>query len=87
MLIIGACGTLGVTIVSPTICGGADATHKRITEVLTNSIYALGPLHAAKFLTPPRHEISISPRLALAFDRKSMLMIQQDPGDEILTPA
>lgn len=43
-------------------------------------------MHAAKFLTPPRHEISISPRLALAFDRKSMLMIQQDQGDEVLAP-
>lgn len=55
-------------------------------EALIHSIHALGRTHAAKFLTPPRHDISISPRLALAFDRKSRLMIQQDPGDEITAP-
>lgn len=69
------------------ICRWADATHGQMIEALVHGIHALGRLHAAKFLTPPRHEISISPRLALAFDRKSMLMIQQDPGDDLLTPA
>lgn len=68
------------------ICGWADATFNQMIEALIHGIHALGRLHAAKFLTPPRHEISISPRLALAFDRKSMLMIQQDPGDEVLAP-
>ena len=69
------------------ICGWADATYSQMIEALVHGIHALGRLHAAKFLTPPRHEIRISPRLSLAFDRKSMLMIQQDPGDEILTPS
>ena len=69
------------------ICGWADATYSQMIEALIHGIRALGKLHAAKFLTPPRHEINISPRLALAFDRKSMLMIQQDPGDEVLAPA
>lgn len=68
------------------ICGWADATYSQMIEALIHGIHALGSLHAAKFLTPPRHEISISPRLALAFDRKSMLMIQQDPGDEVIRP-
>lgn len=68
------------------ICGWVDATHGQMIEALVHGIHALGRLHAAKFLTPPRHEISISPRLALAFDRKTMLMIQQEPGDEILPP-
>ncbi|MDZ5602557.1 hypothetical protein SJI00_07205 [Pseudomonas sp. RP23018S] len=68
------------------ICGWVDAIHGQMIEALVHGIHALGQLQAAKFLTPPRHEISISPRLALAFDRKSMLMIQQDPGDEILMP-
>ena len=68
------------------ICGWADATCSQMIEALIHGIHALGRLHAAKFLTPPRHEISISPRLALAFDRKSMLMIQQDPGDEVVRP-
>ncbi|KXK72075.1 hypothetical protein BC89_03635 [Pseudomonas monteilii] len=68
------------------MCGWADATYSQMIEALIHGIHALGRLHAAKFLTPPRHEISISPRLALAFERKSMLMIQQDPGDEVLAP-
>ena len=69
------------------ICGWVDVAHGQMIEALIHGIHALGQLHAAKFLTPPRHEISISPRLALAFDRKSMLMIQQDPGDEICSPS
>ncbi len=69
------------------ISGWADATYSQMIEALIHGIHALGRLHAAKFLTPPRHLISISPRLALAFDRKSMLMLQQDPGDEILSPS
>lgn len=69
------------------ICGWADATHGQVVEALIHGIRALGRLHAAKFLTPPRHEISISPRLTLAFDRKSLLMLQQDPGDEVISPS
>ncbi|ATR82739.1 hypothetical protein CS390_09280 [Pseudomonas sp. HLS-6] len=68
------------------ICAWADTTYSQMIEALIHGIHALGRLHAAKFLTPPRHEIRISPRLALAFDRKSMLMIQQDPGDEVIGP-
>ena len=68
------------------ICGWADATYSQMMEALIHGIHALGRMHAAKFLTPPRHKISISPRLALAFDRKSMLMIQQDPGEQIIAP-
>lgn len=69
------------------ICGWADATSSQMIEALIHGIHALGRLHAAKFLTPPRHQISLSPRLVLAFDRKSMLMLQQDPGDEVITPS
>lgn len=69
------------------ICGWADAAYGQMIEALIHGIHALGRLHAAKFLTPPRHQISLSPRLVLAFDRKSMLMLQQDPGDEVIAPA
>ncbi|WP_409268340.1 hypothetical protein [Pseudomonas sp. KCJK9044] len=69
------------------ICGWADATYSQMVEAMIHGIHALGKLHAAKFLTPPRHEIRISPRLASAFERKSLLMIQQDPGDEVFLPA
>ena len=50
-------------------------------EALIHGVHALGERHGAKFITPPRHQISISPRMALAFDRKSMLMIQQVRSD------
>lgn len=68
------------------ISGWADVSAGRLMEGLIHGIRSLGEKHAAKFLTPPQHQISISPRLVLAFDRKSMLMIQQDPGDEIVSP-
>jgi len=68
------------------ICGWAELNPGRMMEALIHGVHALGERHGAKFITPPRHEISISPHLALAFDRKSMLMIQQDPGDEVLAP-
>jgi hypothetical protein len=34
----------------------------------------------------PRHEYRPSRIVALAFERKSLLMIQQDPGDQIIHP-
>ncbi|MNM74971.1 hypothetical protein D3C81_867370 [compost metagenome] len=68
------------------ISAWADLSAGRLMEALIHGIHALGERHAAKFLTPPQHQISISPRLALAFDRKSMLMIRQDPGDEVIQP-
>ena len=69
------------------ICGWADLNPGRMMEALIHGVHALGERHGAKFITPPRHQISISPRMALAFDRKSMLMIQQDPGDEVISPS
>lgn len=45
-----------------------------------------GPERAVQLLTPPRHEIVLSKNVALAFERKSLLMIQQDPGDEVTSP-
>ncbi|MCU7240377.1 hypothetical protein [Pseudomonas peradeniyensis] len=69
------------------ICGWADANYSQMIEALIHGIHALDRLHSAKFLTPPRHKISISPHQALAFDRKSLLMIQQDPGEEIICPS
>ncbi|GFZ70605.1 hypothetical protein PSE10C_13470 [Pseudomonas amygdali pv. eriobotryae] len=34
----------------------------------------------------PRHEITVSEIVALEFHRRSMLMIQKDPGDEVVSP-
>lgn len=57
-----------------------------VVDRLIHGIRALPRRQAVKFLTPPKHEVRLSPRLELAFSRKSMLMIQQDGGDEILAP-
>ena len=59
-------------------------------EVMTlalHHLHALGPTGSAPFFAPPRHEINVSKIVALEFHRKSMLMIHQDPGDEVLPPA
>lgn len=46
----------------------------------------LGPGGALPLLTPPRHKYEVSQSVALEFSRKSMLMIQQDLGVEIIYP-
>lgn len=68
------------------LAGWAAMDSAAVIAELIHGIYSLGRQHAVKFLTPPRHRVSISPRLALAFSQKSMLMIQQDPGDEVISP-
>ncbi|MGN2413118.1 hypothetical protein ACTACG_07575 [Pseudomonas syringae] len=58
-------------------------------EVMTLLIrhrHALGKVEASSFLQVPRHEITVSRIVAVEFHRKSMLMTQQDPGDEIMLP-
>ncbi|WP_370683037.1 hypothetical protein AB9V60_13585 [Pseudomonas syringae pv. atrofaciens] len=53
--------------------------------LMIHHIHALGPVKALRFLQVPRHEITVSNIVALEFDRKSMLMIQKDSGDEVIT--
>ncbi|MCF5708934.1 hypothetical protein GIV19_16760 [Pseudomonas syringae] len=58
-------------------------------EALTlviHHLHKLGPGGALPMLEVPRHEITVSNIVALEFHRKSMLMIQQDPGDEVVYP-
>ncbi len=52
--------------------------------LMIHHLHALGPAGALRFLEVPRHEIVLSKNVALAFERKSLLMIQQDPGDEVI---
>ncbi len=54
--------------------------------LMIHHLHALGPAGALRFLEVPRHEIVLSRNVALAFERKSLLMIQQDSGDEVLPP-
>ncbi|ELS43320.1 hypothetical protein [Pseudomonas syringae] len=54
--------------------------------LMIHHLHNLGPGGALPLLEIPRHEITVSNIVALEFHRKSMLMIQQDPGDEIVIP-
>lgn len=64
---------------------GIDEQGEAIT-LMIHHLHGLGPGGALPLLTPPRHVYEIPENVSLAFHRKSMLMIQQDPGDEVLTP-
>ncbi|MFK7607877.1 MULTISPECIES: hypothetical protein [unclassified Pseudomonas] len=54
--------------------------------LMIHHLHALGPQKSAPLLAPPRHVIELSQNVSLAFHRKSLLMLQQDPGDETITP-
>ena len=54
--------------------------------LMIHHLHGLGPGGALPLLTPPRHKYEVSHSVALEFSRKSMLMIQQDQGDEIIAP-
>lgn len=53
--------------------------------LMIHRLHEIGREQAVHFLTPPKlHNPRPSRVVELAFERKSLLMIQQDPGDEIL---
>jgi len=54
--------------------------------LMIHHLHGLGPEKALALLEVPRHRYVPSRSVALAFERKSMLMIQQDGGDEIVSP-
>ncbi|MFJ7007647.1 hypothetical protein [Pseudomonas putida] len=54
--------------------------------LMIHHLHGLGPGGALPLLTPPRHKYKVSHSVALEFNRRSMLMIQQDFGDEVLPP-
>lgn len=54
--------------------------------LMIHHLHGLGPDGALPLLTPPRHKYEVSQSVALEFNRKSVLIIQQDPGDEVVAP-
>lgn len=54
--------------------------------VMIHHLHGLGPQGSAPFLSAPRHIFVLKQNVARLFDQKSMLMIQKDPGDEIIYP-
>lgn len=55
--------------------------------LMIHHLHGLGPKGSAPFLTAPRHIFVLKQNVARLFDQKSVLMIQKDPGDEIIAPA
>lgn len=55
-------------------------------QIATMKMDLMSDDELSTFLTCPRHEIMISENVAADFHAKSVLMIQQDPGDEIMAP-
>ena len=54
--------------------------------LMIHHLHALGPKKSAPLLTPPRHVIELSQNVSLDFHRKSLLMLQQNPGDDVVPP-
>jgi hypothetical protein len=64
---------------------GIEEQGEAIT-LMIHHLHGLGPGGAPPLLEPPRHVIEVSQNVSQAFHRKSLLMIQQDPGDEVVGP-
>lgn len=65
---------------------GIEEQGEAIT-LMIHHLHAMGPQKCLPLLDPPRHVIELSQNVSLAFHRKSLLMIQQDPGDEVIGPS
>lgn len=65
---------------------GIEEQGEAIT-LMIHHLHAMGPQKCLPLLSPPRHVYEVPQNVSLDFHRKSMLMIQQDPGDEIVIPA
>jgi len=75
----------------PPSAGRFDGMHQideqgEAINLTLHHLCSLGLEGSAPFFAPPRHEISVSKIVELEFHRQSMLMIQQDPGDETILP-
>jgi hypothetical protein len=64
---------------------GIEEQGEAIT-LMIHHLHAMGPQKCLPMLDPPRHVIEVSQNVSLAFHRKSLMMIQKNPGDEVLTP-
>ncbi len=76
----------GTRAVLDTLCNWTMHPVEMLIERLIHAMRSMPRQQAVRFLAPPRHDIKLSPRLILEFSRKSMLIIQNDPGDEVRAP-
>ena len=54
--------------------------------LMIHHLHALGSTRSLSLLEPPRHVFEPSEKVAREFRNKSLLAIQNDPGDEIIEP-
>lgn len=62
---------------------------EEISEAVQNLImnaHDLGATLSYQAIGSPRHKVQISENVARMLQRESLLIIQQDPGDEIVSP-
>ncbi|QZA71266.1 hypothetical protein AH02_21 [Pseudomonas phage AH02] len=64
---------------------GIEEQGEALTLMIHN-LHGMG-LNALPMLSAPRHVFEVSENVAREFHNKSLLMIQADPGDEVLRPA
>ena len=64
---------------------GIEEQGEAIT-LMIHHLHAMGPQKCLPMLDPPRHVIEVSQNVSLAFHHKSLMMIQKDPGDELINP-
>jgi len=64
---------------------GIEEINEAVQNLILNA-HALGPTLSYQAMESPRHKVQISENVARMFQRESLLMIQQDPGDEIQAP-
>jgi len=64
---------------------GIEEQGEAIT-LMIHHLHAIGPQKCLPMLDPPRHVIEVSQNVSLDFHRKSLMMLQKDPGDEVLRP-
>lgn len=65
---------------------GAGITTTELLQVAIIKMDLMDDGSLAEFLKYPRHEIMINESMAREFAMQSMLLIQQDPGDEVVMP-
>lgn len=64
---------------------GIEEQGEAIT-LMIHHLHAMGPQRCLSLLSPPRHIYEITANVSMAFHMKRLLMIQQDSGDEIISP-
>ncbi|MHC8334573.1 hypothetical protein [Pseudomonas sp. LB3P25] len=64
---------------------GIEEINEAVQNLILNA-HALGPTLSYQAMESPRHKVQISENVARMFQRESLLIIQQDPGDEIQAP-